>query len=135
MEAANIINALAAEIGEWAIAKGFWDDERKLVDLLDRHPTISTEEKTDLRLRIANLVTSTKQMLVVTEGAELVEGLRAATDTDQHCGEFTNAEVECADQVIRLLDLAYNRGWRIGEAIVAKMAANEKRPHQHNKSF
>ena len=130
------INSLASEICDWAIDKGFWNDEITLLDMIDKSSELATPLKDALRSRVLNLVTTTKQMLVVTEGAELVEGLRAGGDaSDQHCGEFCNAEIEAADQIIRLLDLCSRRKWRIGEAIVAKMEANLRRPHQHGKQF
>ena len=130
------INSLASEICDWAIDKGFWNDEIALLEMIDKSQEVSTEDKNALRNKVLNLVTTTKQMLVVTEGAELVEGLRAGDDTaDQHCGDFCNAEVEAADQIIRILDLCSRRKWRIGEAVVAKMEANLRRPHQHGKQF
>jgi len=48
---------------------------------------------------------------------------------------FSGAEAELADVVIRIMDLAEGRGWRVAEAIVAKMSYNEGRERLHGKEF
>lgn len=132
----SVIDELCRRVNDWAIGKGFWKIESDLIDVLDRDQSSETKQKDKLRSTILNLVTTTKQMLVVTEGAELVEGLRKGPDEpDQHCPEFSNSEIECADQVIRLVDLARQRNWRLGEAIAAKIAYNEGRPYLHGKTM
>lgn len=85
---------------------------------------------------LMNLIIVEKQMLVVTEGAEFVEGLRTG-EPDKDCAAlgFSNQEVELADQVIRILDMGFHRKWRIGACIVAKMSKNDKRPHMHGRKF
>ena len=76
-------------------------------------------------------------MLVVTECAELVEGHRcgAMDKPDKHCPQFTNGEIEVADAMIRLMDLAAAYKMRLGAAIVAKMAFNQTRPPKHGKRY
>lgn len=106
------LDILARNINEWAKAKGFW-----VFDVGSSH----------------NLVKTTKVMLVVTELAELVEGLRENND-DETFG-FTNEEEEVADAIIRLLDYAGQYGLRIADAIEAKMEKNEGRPYRHGKEF
>ena len=54
---------------------------------------------------------------------------------DAKCPEYTAVEIELADAVIRILDTAALRGYRIGDAIFAKMRYNETRPHKHGKSY
>ena len=63
--------------------------------------------------------------------SEAVEGLRAGNPTDDKIPAFTAAEAELADTVIRILDMAEARGWRVGAAILAKMAYNEQRAYRH----
>ena len=41
------------------------------------------------------------------------------------------AEVELADVVIRILDMAEARGWRVAEAMVAKHEFNRSREWKH----
>ena len=51
-------------------------------------------------------------MLVVTELAEAVEGLRHGNPPDDKVPEFSAAEAEFADAIIRMMDQAHARGWR-----------------------
>ena len=111
----NNIDTLAKEINLWANKKGFWDFS--LPGLLPDNV----------------LVKSTKIMLVVTELSELVEGLRMPVISQLE--GFTNEEEEIADAIIRLLDYSGQYNLRVGEAVLAKMAFNEGRPHKHNKQF
>ncbi len=73
--------------------------------------------------------------LMHAELSEATEGLRAGNPPDDKIPEFSSAEAELADCVIRIMDLAQRRGWRIGDAIIAKMAFNATRPHKHGKIF
>lgn len=118
-----ILNELAANIYEWAAAKGFWE-----VPV----PALQTPEAENYLLRLRK---TQKLMLVVTELAELVEGLRTQQGPSAKILGFTNEEEEIADAMIRLLDYSGAFGLRIGEALAAKMAYNEGRPWKHGKTF
>ena len=74
-------------------------------------------------------------MLVVTELAEAVEGLRHGNPPDDKVPEFTAVEAEFADAIIRMMDQAHARGWRVAQAIEAKMKFNATRAHKHGKAF
>jgi NTP pyrophosphatase (non-canonical NTP hydrolase) len=74
-------------------------------------------------------------MLVVTELAEAVEGLRHGNPPDDKVPEFTAAEAEFADAVIRMMDQAHARGWRVAQAVEAKMKFNKGRGYKHGKAF
>ena len=73
--------------------------------------------------------------LVHSELSECLEALRHGNPPDEHCPEFSNAPVELADAIIRILDMAAAHGWRIGDALVAKHAYNVTRPRKHGKEF
>lgn len=73
--------------------------------------------------------------LIHSEVSELLEAIRNGNPFDEHCPEFTSAEIESADIVIRVMDLAGGRKWRLGAAILAKMKFNQGRPHKHGKAF
>lgn len=90
------------------VRKGFWDQDRNDGEAL---------------------------MLVVSELAEGMEYLRKGNGPSDHIPEFSGIEEECADAVIRLMDFCGGRGFRLAEAIVAKVEYNRSRPHRHGKQF
>lgn len=67
------------------------------------------------------------------ELSEAVEAIRRGNPPDDHIPTFSGAEAEFADTIIRLLDHAGARGYRIGAALDAKMAYNLSRPAKHGK--
>jgi len=69
--------------------------------------------------------------LVHSELSEALEGIREGNPPSSKIPEFTKAEAECADAVIRLMDTCYARGWRLAEAILAKHEYNLTRPYKH----
>src|SRR5687768_5314397 len=68
--------------------------------------------------------------LVHSELSEMLEAIRRPGPSE-HIPEFSGVEEEAADVAIRLLDMCHARGWRLEEAIAAKMKFNESRPHKH----
>lgn len=101
---AEIFNRFAKAAHENAVAKGWWEKDRGDGEAI---------------------------ALMHSELSEALEGLRVNNPADDKIPEFTAAEAELADVVIRIMDLATKRGWRVGEAIVAKHAFNKTRPHKH----
>ena len=73
--------------------------------------------------------------LMHSELSEALEALRNGDPASEHIPEFSGAEEEMADLVIRVMDTACNRGWRIPEAIIAKIKFNAERKHKHGKKF
>ena len=73
--------------------------------------------------------------LIMSEAAEALEALRKGNKPDEHCPQFSGAEVELADVVIRIMDMAEARGWDVAGAIVAKHEFNKTRPYKHGKEF
>lgn len=73
--------------------------------------------------------------LIMSEAAEALEALRKGNGPDEHCPQFSGAEVELADVVIRIMDMAEARGWNVAGAIVAKHEFNKSRPYKHGKEF
>lgn len=98
------LESLGMQIHEIAKSKGWWDAERNDGELI---------------------------CLMHSELSEALEGLRHGNPPSDHIPEFSAAEEEMADCIIRILDMAEARGWNIGEAMFAKMAFNAERPHKH----
>jgi len=103
-----------------AVNKGFYDQFNTLRDYSLVNPMPGMEYIKNIH--ISNLI-----MLVVTELAEAVEGLRK--------GNAENLAEELADSVIRIMDLSGFLEIDLEKAIVEKMAINAGRPELHNKKF
>ena len=73
--------------------------------------------------------------LIHSELSEALEALRKGNPPDDKMPTYSGAEAELADVVIRIMDLAEGRGWRVAEALVAKMKYNEGRERLHGKEF
>jgi NTP pyrophosphatase (non-canonical NTP hydrolase) len=69
--------------------------------------------------------------LIHGEVSEALEAARVGNPQSKHIPGFTCIEEELADVVIRCMDVAVERGWRLAEAIVEKNEYNMSRPHRH----
>lgn len=96
--------AIQKEVHRIAQDKGWWEKDRNDFELI---------------------------ALMHAELSEAVEGLRQGNGPSDHIPDFNAAEEELADCVIRIMDVCEKRGWRLGEAILAKMEFNANRPYRH----
>lgn len=96
------LNTYRDEIHTDSIAAGWWEDG------YDKY------------------VIGTKLMLIVSEVAEAMEGVRKDL-MDDHLPHRSMVEVELADALIRILDLAGALGVDIEGAVQEKLSYNEKR--------
>lgn len=134
---AAAINALAHDIGDWADRKGFredWEDADFLDDLahgmedqtrlilIDKEDCNRIHSIANSHRRMANVA---KLMLMVSELAEALEGMR----------DGGNYGEELGDLVIRVLENANKNNIAIGDEIIKKVAVNEDRPHKHGRKF
>jgi len=72
-----------------------------------------------------------KIALIHSEISEALEAHRCGVSKDDKIPDFSGAEAELADAVIRIMDLAHIHNLRLGEAIIAKMKYNSGREFMH----
>lgn len=100
----NALNVLAEDCHTISKSKGWWDKPRNDGECI---------------------------ALMHSELSEWLEYIRNGNPKSDHIPDFTGAEEEAADTIIRVLDLCQARGWDIGAAVAAKMAFNKTRSHKH----
>lgn len=69
--------------------------------------------------------------LMHSELSEALEALRHGNPPDNRIPAFGGVEAEMADLIIRIMDYGKARGFRIAEAVEAKMEYNATRPVKH----
>jgi NTP pyrophosphatase (non-canonical NTP hydrolase) len=106
----DAINHLATVLHRTAVDHGFWDHDRNKGEMI---------------------------ALMHEELSELLKAIRSGEENSpsEHIPDFTAAEEEIADIIIRAMDFAVGFGLRVGEAIEAKHHFNVSRPHKHGKKF
>lgn len=119
-----VLNEMAQQIHKANAQKGFWEVPAWArmaggAGVVDGYLTLKKSEK------IA---------LIHSELSECLEGVRKF-GPDQHCPDFTSEEIEMADAIIRIFDYAGGFNLRLAQAVEAKLAFNETRPHKHGKAF
>ena len=103
--------------------RGFWDSRLVLRGMLESNPSALAivERAMDCQL----------MALIHTEVSEAVESIRHGSPPDDKIPEFSGPEAELADVILRIMDVAQDRKWRVIEAVVAKIAMNAGREKMH----
>lgn len=77
----------------------------------------------------------TRIALMHSELSEALEALRRNDPESKHLPGFSSVEEELADTVIRIMDFAEFKQYRLVDAILAKIGFNAGREHMHGKLF
>ncbi len=101
-------NYMQDQIHRNAVNKGFWESDRGDAEAI---------------------------ALMHSELSEALEAIRHDNPPSDKIPDFSGAEEELADCIIRIMDTAQSRDYRIAEAIIAKMEYNSNRPYKHGKKF
>ena len=73
--------------------------------------------------------------LIHAEISEALEGLREDNLKDKHLPKYLSVEVELADAIIRILDMAHGYNYNIIDALIDKVEYNSTREYMHGKQF
>lgn len=133
-------NRLQKKMNQTAHAKGWYDSKLKsFIDKNTAHDLGPMSYDSDVKAELIELQALEDSRRIVLMHAELsegIEGLRHGNPPSDHIAQFSAIEEELADVIIRAMDMAEERKWRLAEAIIAKAAFNKNRPHRHgNKAF
>lgn len=115
----GVINILSKEIFEDNFKVGWWND-------FDVENVRSTNDNNGKMTKEGAIIAGCKLALCHSELSEALEGMRKGLK-DDHLPERPMLEVELADAVIRILDLAGACDLDIGGAIIEKLEYNRKR--------
>lgn len=118
-------------IHDSVVEKGFWEDAETALDVDSPDSTVDHSKEYQA---IQKFIVGQKIALIHSEVSEALEGSRKDL-MDDHLPSRSMLEVELADTVIRIMDLAQWLGLDLSGAILEKFSYNQSRPYKHGKQF
>jgi len=97
-------NKIAKAVNDIAKEKGWWNGDRNDGELI---------------------------ALMHSELSECLEGMRHNNPQSDHILNFTIVEEELADVIIRIMDFAAQRKYKVAEALMEKINFNKSREYKH----
>lgn len=120
------MNIVQKEVHDNAVKKKFWPTVDGVATKMDF---------AGIDNYLHTLVINEKLLLIHAEVSEAVEALRSGNGSDKHVPRRSSFEVELADAVIRIMDLAEACDISLAGAILDKINANLQREPLHGKKF
>ena len=129
----EIFEYLSRKIYNNNVEHGWWDNEDAdaLVEIAREIPEGGEEIVYEIARKMRARNDGELIALMHSELSEALEFLRKGNKPSDHIPEFLGVEEEFADVIIRIMDMAHRRGYRLAPAILAKMQFNESRPYKH----
>ena len=134
------IKVLMFRANENAKSKGFWEDYEYVKQILaDDESDMSVQGRVQNMLAQGWFESTAEQAALARVHSEVSEWLESVRHDgsdvcDQHLPEFKSQEIEAADILIRVFDMCEHFGYRLADAVIAKMQFNESRPRKHGKN-
>jgi hypothetical protein len=119
------VSKIVLNVGLWSHGRGWWSD-------LETGEYLGCNYPAGERPKGSKAV-GDQVALIHTEVSEAYEGYRK-DKPDEHCPEFMALEVELADALIRIADMAYGMKLRLPQAVAAKMKYNQTRADHSKKA-
>lgn len=120
------LDLMAKEVYQNNVAKGFWEDEERTINIIDAEGFDFTAAKKAFNAQRIALMHS-----------ELSEALEADRKDlmDDKLPQYKGLYVELADTLIRILDFCGRHGVPLGEIVQAKLEYNKTRAFKHGKAY
>lgn len=131
---ADLFDQLSTAQNARMTERGFWEEHNEIQEILSNLPADEYPNHLELAKYHHTEMMGQKLALMHSELGEALEGVRDGDTPSKKIPAFSQVEEELADIVIRIMDLSGRQGYRLGRAIIEKMAYNASRPYKHGRT-